>query len=33
VNDNHGHDIGDKVLVEYTKLIGASLEKEMSFVE
>lgn len=25
INDNHGHDVGDKVLVEYTKLIGSYL--------
>ena len=27
VNDNHGHNIGDDVLVEYTKLIGSMLRK------
>ena len=27
VNDNYGHDMGDKVLVEYTKLISAVLRK------
>lgn len=25
VNDNHGHDVGDRVLVEYTKLISSML--------
>lgn len=27
INDGYGHDVGDKVLVEYTKLINASLRK------
>ena len=31
VNDKHGHDIGDKVLIEYTKLIGASLREGDEF--
>jgi diguanylate cyclase (GGDEF)-like protein len=31
VNDNYGHDIGDKVLVQYTKLISASLREGDEF--
>ncbi len=31
VNDEHGHDVGDKVLKEYTKLISSKLREHDSF--
>jgi diguanylate cyclase (GGDEF)-like protein len=31
VNDSHGHDIGDKILIEYTRLISSILRNSDSF--